>query len=113
MIRRTWARVTRGLLASAAARSSAAEGRASKALDELEAEGAAINFQSVAKRGSVSPGFLYGRPVFGRGSRPPVPARRVEERLPACTRLAQMPAFKFYLRPRSGESRSWRVMFAS
>jgi hypothetical protein len=28
----------------------------------MEAEGAAINFQSVAERGSVSPGFLYERP---------------------------------------------------
>jgi hypothetical protein len=30
----------------------------------MEAEGAAINFQSVAERGSVSPGFLYGRLEF-------------------------------------------------
>ncbi len=59
MSRRPWARNTRGLLASAAGRTSAAESRASKALHDLEVEGAAINFQSVAERGSVSPGFLY------------------------------------------------------
>ena len=62
MTARTWARNTRGLMASAGGRTSAAEGRASKALDDMESEGAPINFQSVAERGSVSPGFLYGRP---------------------------------------------------
>jgi hypothetical protein len=46
----------------ATGRTTAAERRASTAVDDLESEGAAINFQSVAERGSVSPGFLYGRP---------------------------------------------------
>jgi Family of unknown function (DUF6262) len=64
MTRRTWARNTQGLIASAGGRTSAAEGRASKALDELESEGATITFQSVAERGSVSSGFLYGRPAL-------------------------------------------------
>jgi hypothetical protein len=62
MTRRTWTRNTNGLVANASGRTTAADRRASKALDDMEAEGAAINFQSVAERGSVSPGFLYGRP---------------------------------------------------
>jgi hypothetical protein len=61
MTRKTWPRNIQGLLASASERTSAAERRASKALDDLNAEGAAINFQSVAERGSVSPGFLDRR----------------------------------------------------
>jgi hypothetical protein len=61
MTRKTSPRNTQGLLASASERTSAAERRASKTLDEIEAEGAAINFQSVAERGALSTGFLYGR----------------------------------------------------
>jgi hypothetical protein len=61
MTREKWPRNIQGLLASATERTRAAELRASKALDDLNAAGAAINFQSVAERGSVSPGFLYGR----------------------------------------------------
>ena len=56
-----WARNTQGLLASASERTLEAERRALKALDEMVAEGADVNFQSVAKRGSVSAAFLYGR----------------------------------------------------
>ncbi len=62
MTRRTWTRNTNGLITNASGRTTAAGQRASKALDDMEAEGAAINFQSVAERGSVSPGFLYGSP---------------------------------------------------
>jgi hypothetical protein len=60
-MQKNWARNTKGLLASASGRTIEAERRALKALDDMVAEGADVNFQSVAKRGSVSPGFLYGR----------------------------------------------------
>jgi hypothetical protein len=61
MTPKTWARNTGGLLASASKRTLEAERRAVKALDEMMTEGADVNFQSVAKRGSISPAFLYGR----------------------------------------------------
>jgi hypothetical protein len=63
---KTWARNTHGLLASASERALEAERRAVKALDEMVAEGADVNFQSVAKRGSISAAFLYGREELRR-----------------------------------------------